>query len=56
MYPMDYKVLNPFQPSMQKPHIKFMCESTLEGDGLTLGILFTLISNGALPIEHLNSH
>ena len=63
MYPMDYKVLNSIQPSMQKPHIEFMCESTLEGDGLTLSILFTtttictpLISHGALPVEHLNSH
>ena len=63
MYPMDDKVLNSIQPSMQKPHIKFMCESTLEGDGLTLSILFTtttictpLISHGALPVEHLNSH
>ena len=60
MYPMDYRVFNSIQPFMQKPHIKFMCESTLEEDGLTLGILFTtttictpLISHGALPVEHL---
>ena len=62
MYPMDYGVLNSIQPSMQKSHIKFMCESTLEGDGLTLSILFTtttictpLIFHGALPIEDSNN-
>ena len=31
MYPMAYKLLNSFQPSIQKPHIKFMWESMFEG-------------------------
>ena len=31
MYPMAYKLLNSFQPSMQRPHIKFMWESTFQG-------------------------
>ena len=45
MYPDAYKLLNSFWPSMQKPHIKFMWESTFEGPaGLTLGILFTPIT------------
>ena len=31
MYPMAYKLLDSFQPSMERPHTKFMWESTFQG-------------------------